>query len=233
MTFLQEVYDLGPSYDPAVVDDYSVSVIENGTLATYPVQVPAQYLANLVSPSNQTMLVILTFDISSTTPPRTVTSPCSTMSTWSASIVSDAKDESGVDMTTYVTGGAAISADMEASSTNDMALDRAHHHHHHHRAHGHPVPLRGGAVPALGRGGRGLGHQPGVGVRHRLHRGADRLLHHHHAVRRPHGGRNGLLHLHHDPLPRGADQGRQPGGRRCTPRSPGPASPSSPAGRRS
>ena len=38
------------------------------------------------------------------------------------SIVSDAKDESGVDMTTYVTGGAAISADMEASSTNDMAL---------------------------------------------------------------------------------------------------------------
>ena len=38
------------------------------------------------------------------------------------SIVDDAKDESGVDMTTYVTGDAAISADMEASSTNDMAM---------------------------------------------------------------------------------------------------------------
>ncbi len=122
MTFLQEVYDLGPSYDPAAVNDYSMSVIENGTLATYPVQVPAAYLANLVSPSNGTMLVSLTFDISSTYTTSDGEKPMLDNVEIVRSIVSDAKDESGVDMTTYVTGGAAISADMEASSTNDMAL---------------------------------------------------------------------------------------------------------------
>ena len=122
MTFLQEVYDLGPSYDPAVVNSYSMSVIENGTLATYPVQVPPQYLANLVSPSNGTMLVSLTFDISSTYTTSDGDKPMLDNVAIVRGIVDDAKVASGVDMTTYVTGGAAISADMEASSTNDMAL---------------------------------------------------------------------------------------------------------------
>ena len=42
-----------PTYDPAVVDAYSMSVIENGTLATYPVQVPAQIPGQLGSPEQR------------------------------------------------------------------------------------------------------------------------------------------------------------------------------------
>ena len=77
MTFLQEVYDLGPIYDPAVVNDYSMSVIENGTLATYPVQVPAAVPGQpgIAQQRHHARVADVQHRLGST-PRRTATSPC-------------------------------------------------------------------------------------------------------------------------------------------------------------
>ncbi len=82
MTFLQEVYDLGPSYSLDAVDAYVSSVISNGTLATYPVHVPTQYLTSLVSANNRTMLVTLSFSVAADYVTKTGSGPCTIISTW-------------------------------------------------------------------------------------------------------------------------------------------------------
>ena len=122
MTFLQEVYDLGPSYSPEVVDSYVSSIISSGTLATYPVKVPTQYLSSLVSSNNQTMLVTLSFSVAADYVTEDGFRPLFDNVDIVRSLIGEVNNETGNAMTTYVTGEAAISADMMSSSMEDMAL---------------------------------------------------------------------------------------------------------------
>jgi len=122
MTFLQEVYDLGPSYEFGAVDGYIQSVIANGTLDTYPVQIPDTYASSLISTNGKTMLISMSFSVSSDYVESNGDKPMLDDVKVIRGLINDAKSETGIEMTTYVTGEAAISADVEASSTNDMAL---------------------------------------------------------------------------------------------------------------
>ena len=122
MTFLQEVYDLGPSYSTTAVDAYVRSVISNGTLATYPVMVPSQYLASLVSSNNRTMLITLSFSVTADTVTKDGDKPLLDDVGVIRDIIREVNSETGTVMTAYVTGGAAISTDMQNSSLKDMAL---------------------------------------------------------------------------------------------------------------
>ena len=122
MTFLQEVYDLGPSYSPEVVDSYVSSIISSGTLATYPVKVPTQYLSSLVSSNNQTMLVTLSFSVAADYVTEDGFRPLFDNVDIVRSLIGEVNYETGNAMTAYVTGEAAISADMMSSSMEDMAL---------------------------------------------------------------------------------------------------------------
>jgi putative drug exporter of the RND superfamily len=122
MTFLQEVYDLGPSYIPEVVDSYVSSIISSGTLATYPVKVPTQYLSSLVSSNNQTMLVTLSFSVAADYVTEDGVRPLFVNVDLVRSLIGEVNSETGNAMTAYVTGEAAISADMMSSSMEDMAL---------------------------------------------------------------------------------------------------------------
>jgi len=122
LTFLQEVYDLGPSYSQYAVDAYVSSVISNGTLATYPVQIPTQYLASLISPNNQTMLVTLSFSVAADYVTDDGVRPMFDNIDVVRELIRETNSETGNAMTAYVTGEAAISADMMSSSMEDVAL---------------------------------------------------------------------------------------------------------------
>jgi putative drug exporter of the RND superfamily len=122
MTFLQEVYDLGPDYYLTSVYGYVQSVIASGTLATYPVQIPPQYLSSLVSPNNRTMLATLSFDVKPDYVTEDGVRPMYDNVDVVRSLIGEVNSETGDAMTAYVTGEAAISADMMASSMDDMSL---------------------------------------------------------------------------------------------------------------
>ena len=122
MTFIQEVYDLGPSYDLYAVNAYVNSVISNGTLATYPVKVPTQYLASLVSSNNHTMLIPLSFSVAADYVTESGGRPMFDNVDLVRGLISEVNSETDNAMTAYVTGDAAISADMQSSSLGDMGL---------------------------------------------------------------------------------------------------------------
>ncbi|MDD1743045.1 MAG: MMPL family transporter, partial [Methanomassiliicoccales archaeon] len=122
MVFLQGVYDLGPSYGQSAVDAYVSSVISNGTLATYPVQVPTQYLASLVSTGNRTMLLTLSFSVAGDYVTPDGARPMYDNVNVVRGLIGQVNSETGNAMTAHVTGDAAISADMMSGSMGDVAL---------------------------------------------------------------------------------------------------------------
>jgi putative drug exporter of the RND superfamily len=122
MTFLQEVYDLGPSYNLDAVDAYVSSVISTGTLATYPVKVPTQYLSSLVSPNNRTMLITLSFSVAADYVTESGVRPMYDNVDVVRGLIGEVNTETANAMSAYVTGDAAISADMQSSSMQDVAL---------------------------------------------------------------------------------------------------------------
>jgi putative drug exporter of the RND superfamily len=121
-TFLQAVYDLGPTYQYAAVHAFTEKIIENGTLATYPVRLPDQLLDNLVAPNNKTMLFMATFTVTSAFTESSGVKPLVEDVDLIRDIVSQIRSESGSTAVVYVTGDAAISSDMENSSMRDMAI---------------------------------------------------------------------------------------------------------------
>ncbi len=122
MTFLKAVYDLGPTYQYAAVHSFNNLIINNGTLATYPVKLPSQLLSNFVAPNNRTMLFIATFTVTSAYTENDGVKPLVQDVNFIRDIVSQIKSETGSAMTVFVTGDAAISSDMETSSMKDMAI---------------------------------------------------------------------------------------------------------------
>ncbi len=122
MTYLQAIYDLGPTYQQAAVHAFNEKVISSGTLATYPIQLPDQLLSNLVAPNNKTMLFMATFTVTSAYTESTGVKPLVQDVNLIRDIISQIKSETGATVTVYVTGDAAISSDMESSSMNDMAI---------------------------------------------------------------------------------------------------------------
>ena len=122
LTFLQAVYDLGPAINGSTANAFALSIVSTGTLDTYPYAIPAQLVNGLVSSNKQSMLMMVTFTVSSSY----------TLSNGDKPLLDDVgvvrdeikalKDSTGSTIRTYVTGDAAISADMEQSSLNDLGL---------------------------------------------------------------------------------------------------------------
>jgi len=125
-TFLDAIYNLGPNYSSlqtqlgilALVE----SIVSTGTLDTYPVPIPDQLLKGFVSPDNRTMLMTLSFskDVAYITDEGET--PMTDMVPDIRAIIKEVKAETGFEGTTYLTGAAAISKDMEDQSMDDMML---------------------------------------------------------------------------------------------------------------
>lgn len=121
-TFLQEVYNLGPVYNNSVVDAYSRSIVSNGTLATYPYTLPEQLTSSFVSSNNKTMLFMVTFAVAADFVESNGDKPLLDDVNILRAEINALKASTGATITAYVTGDAAISADMQESSINDLKM---------------------------------------------------------------------------------------------------------------
>ena len=122
--FLEETYRLGPDYsndDPRIAE-LAYLVISTRTISDLPFDVPEQLLNSFVSEDRRTMLVVFNFDVSASYVDDDGRYPLlenvKTIRKEIAALNGEMKAPSAV----YVTGEAAISEDMRASSEADMKM---------------------------------------------------------------------------------------------------------------
>jgi len=116
------VYDLGPVYEAAEISEYSQNIIKTGTLATYPIPIPEQLASNFVSSTNNTMLLMTTFDVGAEYTEDNGDKPMLDNVNLLRDKIAAVKESTGSTLSTYVTGDAAISSDMQASSEKDLMM---------------------------------------------------------------------------------------------------------------
>ncbi len=122
IAFLEEVYSLGPDYDYLEAGALATQIVASGTISDYPITIPEEYLSGFVSPDNSTMLIVMSFSKGSSYL-EDGEKPIMVNVDILRDMVSEAKSAHlGSDSTTYVTGDAAISADMESSMGKEMML---------------------------------------------------------------------------------------------------------------
>ena len=130
LAFLEGVYGLGPlaTMPPAealaLVHGFVHSVVlPNGTLDTYPVKVPSAQLSNFVSPDGKVALVSASFTKGEEYVDADGSRPIMDNVEVLRGILKDLKGSHPVPgLRTYVTGGPAISADLERTAFDDIAI---------------------------------------------------------------------------------------------------------------
>jgi RND superfamily putative drug exporter len=126
VTFLQDVYDLGPNYSNLTaqigVASLIAEIITTNTLDTYPIPLPDQLITGFVSPDNRTMMMTISFSVGASYMTDDGEMPMTDMVKDIREIIADVKGDTGFEVRTYVTGAAAISKDLEEQSVSDMML---------------------------------------------------------------------------------------------------------------
>jgi putative drug exporter of the RND superfamily len=120
--FLEEVYVLGPEYTPLECTIMADGVVRTKTMAEYPVEMPSEYLSSFLSSDNSTTLIVIGFSRNSNYMEGDV-KPIVDNVEFLRVIVSEAKAAhlvSSYDV--YVTGDAALTADMESSMNKELML---------------------------------------------------------------------------------------------------------------
>jgi RND superfamily putative drug exporter len=121
MTFLQKVYELGPSPSGTNVTALASQVVHEGTIGNYPIGLSAGISNSFLSEDNNTMLLLVSFSKSSGYKESNGAEPIVDNVKIVRQIVRQA--ESGNQgLKVYVTGEAPISADLSSMATNDLAL---------------------------------------------------------------------------------------------------------------
>jgi len=121
MTFLQEVYELGPSPSEANVTALASQVVHEGTIGNYPISLPAGVTNSFLGADNNAMLVLVSFSKSSGYTESSGAKPIEDNVKVVRQIVRLA--ESGNQgLKVYVTGEAPISADLSNMAGNDLQL---------------------------------------------------------------------------------------------------------------
>ncbi len=122
MTFIEEVYSLGPEYDYPEAGALAAQIVAAGSISDYPITIPEEYLSGFVSPDNSTMLIVMSFSKDSNYL-EDGEKPIMLNVGILRDMVSEAKSTYlDDDYKTYVTGDAAISSDMESSMGKEMML---------------------------------------------------------------------------------------------------------------
>jgi RND superfamily putative drug exporter len=126
VTFLQDVYELGPNYSNLTtqigIASLIAEIIQTNTMDTYPIHLPDQLITGFVSPDNQTMMMTISFSVGAGYMTDDGETPMTAVVDDVRDIIADVKDDTGFEVRTYVTGEAAISKDMEEQSAGDMML---------------------------------------------------------------------------------------------------------------
>lgn len=122
LEFMESLYALGPEFTQEELSAFASSEVAARTLSEMPVELPAEYLSSLVSPDATATLVVLSFSKGSG---YTVgdTKPIVD----NVAVLRDLVSESEAtylspEYETYVTGDAALTADMEESMLKELSL---------------------------------------------------------------------------------------------------------------
>jgi RND superfamily putative drug exporter len=122
MSFLEDVYALGPEYTFEEVGALARQVVSSGTIAEYPVSLPEEYLASFLSPDNGAMLVVVTFSKDSGYFEGDGKPIVNNVEVIRGLVAEARASHLTSDYETFVTGDAALTADMEGSMESEMML---------------------------------------------------------------------------------------------------------------
>jgi len=128
--FLNEIYDLGnlanissENRNTTVQNFVSTVVIPNGTIDTYPIQLPADIRSSFVSPDGQVTIISLAFTKGAEWTDSNKTKPIIENVKKIRGIISTLKATEHVQgVETYVSGDAPISLDLEGTMSSDFSL---------------------------------------------------------------------------------------------------------------
>jgi len=123
LAFLEKVYALGPEYTHEETAALAREIVSTGTLSDYPVSLPEEYRASFLNPDNSAMLIVLSFSKDSMYREAGGEKPIANNVGILRNMVADARTvylTSNYDV--YVTGDAALTADMESSMGTELGL---------------------------------------------------------------------------------------------------------------
>ncbi|MFQ6106807.1 MAG: MMPL family transporter [Thermoplasmata archaeon] len=121
MTFLQEVLDLGPSPGAQTVYKYVQGIMSNGTIDSYPVEVPEEVLSNLMDEGSGLMLMIIGFTRSSNFRESDGSQPIFENIEKMRDTVESSREALSLDQEEIlITGDAALEADLEEEAWKDI-----------------------------------------------------------------------------------------------------------------
>ena len=121
MTFMQKVYELGPSPSGANVTALASQVVHEGTIGNYPISLPAGVTNSFLSADNNAMLLLVSFSKSSGYTESSGAKPIEDNVKVVRQIVRLAEG-GNQGLKVYVTGEAPISADLSNMAGNDLQL---------------------------------------------------------------------------------------------------------------
>jgi len=122
IAFIEQIYQLGPDYSYSEALVLARQIVSTGTLSEYPVSLPDEYLEGFLSPDNSAMLIVLSFSKDSgytEEGEEPITANVQVL----RDLVKEARDAHlSSEYKVYVTGDAALTADMESSMGDEMML---------------------------------------------------------------------------------------------------------------
>ncbi len=122
LVFMEQVYGLGPEFSPEELAVFARSVVSSRTLSEMPVALPAEYLSSFVSPDNSATLIVLSFSKDASYAEggeKPIVDNVDAL----REMVSDSRTlHLSSEYDTYVTGDAALTADMEESMLKELSL---------------------------------------------------------------------------------------------------------------
>ena len=121
LAFMEDMYALGPEFTPEELAAFSRSVVVSNTLDELPVQLPPEYLSSFVSTDGTATLIIASFSKDSDFNQGGVKPIVDNVEAL-RDLVAQASVLLTPEYKTYVTGDAAITADMEGSMGDELAL---------------------------------------------------------------------------------------------------------------
>ena len=122
LTFMEDIYALGPEYNSTELMVFSRGVVKNNTLYELPVQLPSEYLSSFVSPDDTTTLIILSFSKDSGYMVGGEKPIVNNVDALRDMVAESRGLYLSSEYKIYVTGDAALTADMESSMGSELSL---------------------------------------------------------------------------------------------------------------
>jgi len=121
MTFLQEIFDLGPNASAANISALAWKVVREGTVDAYPISLPAGVTKSFIGQAGDSMLLMVSFSKNSGYMEADGSKPIEDNVPIVRGVTRDTEQDNP-GMTIYVTGEVALSADLSHMADNDLQL---------------------------------------------------------------------------------------------------------------